>query len=206
MMLKRSLRQRSCLPLRSLSRFHLSLKLLRHCHVNCGRPTTIAPLLCWQLSTGPPLSLDRVLGMSLLMTSHSLSTTPKGISPIPAITMNTSPEWSELFWDAPNDEIEAALSELISPFLGSAHVVEQQVKKWRFATPRATWSTPCWSDNDFSLSSQATHSVALGSRGISFGCCCRRDNYWVVHTTSVSSPSSRTTNSRNQYQHRFSSR
>ena len=61
------------------------------------------------------------------------------------------PEWSERFWDAPNDEIEAALSELISPFLGSAHVVEQQVKKWRFATPRATWSTPCWSDNDFQL-------------------------------------------------------
>ena len=75
----------------------------------------------------------------------------KGISPIPAITMNTSPEWSERFWDAPTDEIEAALSELIAPFLGSAHVVEQQVKKWRFATPRATWSTPCWSDNDFQL-------------------------------------------------------
>ena len=75
----------------------------------------------------------------------------KGISPIPAITMNTSPEWSERFWDAPTDEIEAALSELIAPFLGSAHVVEQQVKKWRFATPRATWSTPCWSDDDFQL-------------------------------------------------------
>ncbi|NDI01568.1 MAG: FAD-binding protein [Actinobacteria bacterium] len=75
----------------------------------------------------------------------------KGISPVPAITMNTSPEWSERFWDSPTDEIEAALSELIAPFLGSAHVVEQQVKKWRFATPRAAWSTPCWSDDDFQL-------------------------------------------------------
>jgi predicted NAD/FAD-dependent oxidoreductase len=75
----------------------------------------------------------------------------KGISPIPAISMNMSPEWSERFWDAPTDEVEAALSELIAPFLGSAHVVEQQVKKWRFATPRATWSTPCWSDDDFQL-------------------------------------------------------
>ncbi len=75
----------------------------------------------------------------------------KGISPVPAITMNTSPSWSERFWDSPTDEIEAALSELIAPFLGSAHVVEQQVKKWRFATPRATWSTPCWSDEEFQL-------------------------------------------------------
>ncbi len=75
----------------------------------------------------------------------------KGISPIPAMTMNTSPQWSERFWDAPADEVEVALSELIAPFLGSAQIVEQQVKKWRFATPRATWSTPCWSDSDFQI-------------------------------------------------------
>ena len=75
----------------------------------------------------------------------------KGISSTPAITMNTSPTWSEQYWDAPTEEIEHALSQLITPFLGSATVVEQQVKKWRFATPRATWSTPCWSDEEFRL-------------------------------------------------------
>ena len=75
----------------------------------------------------------------------------KGISLIPAMTMNTSPQWSERFWDAPSDEIEIALTELIAPFLGSAQIVEQQVKKWRFATPRATWSKPCWSDSDFQI-------------------------------------------------------
>lgn len=75
----------------------------------------------------------------------------KGISPVPAITMNTSPAWSERYWDAPPEETEQALVALIAPFLGSARIVEQQVKKWRFATPRATWSTPCWSDEEFQL-------------------------------------------------------
>ena len=75
----------------------------------------------------------------------------KGISPMPAITMNTSPAWSEQYWDAPPEEIEQALVDLITPFLGSSSIVEQQVKKWRFATPRATWSTPCWSDEEFQL-------------------------------------------------------
>lgn len=75
----------------------------------------------------------------------------KGISPVPAITMNTSPAWSERYWDAPPEETEQALIDLIAPFLGSASIVEQQVKKWRFATPRATWSTPCWSDEEFQL-------------------------------------------------------
>lgn len=75
----------------------------------------------------------------------------KGISRVPAITMNTSPAWSERYWDAPPEETEQALVDLIAPFLGSASIVEQQVKKWRFATPRATWSTPCWSDEEFQL-------------------------------------------------------
>ena len=89
----------------------------------------------------------------------------KGISPIPAITMNTSPEWSELFWDAPNDEIEAALSELISPFLGSAHVVEQQVRSGDSRLLGQPGRRRAGQITTSSLSSQATHSVALGSRG-----------------------------------------
>ena len=75
----------------------------------------------------------------------------KGISEVPAITLNASAAWSERFWDAAPHEIEQALEELIAPFLGSAHIVEQQVKKWRFATPRATWSSPCWAEEKFQL-------------------------------------------------------
>ena len=115
----------------------------------------------------------------------------KGISPIPAITMNTSPEWSDLFWDAPNDEIEAALSELISPFLGSAHVVEQQVKKWRFALLGQPGRRRAGQITTSACRRRRRIRWPSGRGGISFGCCCRRDNYWVVHTTSVSSPSSK---------------
>ena len=30
------------------------------------------------------------------------------------------------------------------PWLGSARVVDSQVKRWRFATPRTPWPEPCW--------------------------------------------------------------
>ena len=108
--------------------FHLSLRLLRHCHVNCGRPTTIAPLLLAALDGPSALTGSGARHEPSDDIAFVVDHAVKGISPIPAITMNTSPEWSVSIWDAPNDEIEAALSELISPFLGSAHVVEQQVK------------------------------------------------------------------------------
>ena len=71
--------------------------------------------LLW-LSTGPPLTGSGARHEPSDDIAFVVDHAVKGISPIPAITMNTSPEWSDLFWDAPNDEIEAALSELISPF------------------------------------------------------------------------------------------
>ena len=68
----------------------------------------------------------------------------KGVSATPAITMHASATWSEQHWDDELDELLVQLLELARPWTGSAEVVEAQVKKWRFATPRSPWPEPCW--------------------------------------------------------------
>jgi renalase len=68
----------------------------------------------------------------------------KGVSATPAITVHASASWSESHWDDQLDDLRASLVDLVEPWLGDATVVEAQVKKWRFATPRSTWPDPCW--------------------------------------------------------------
>lgn len=68
----------------------------------------------------------------------------KGVSPVHAITLHASADWSETHWDDDPDDLESALHELLAPWRGSATVTEAQVKRWRFATPRRTWPEPCW--------------------------------------------------------------
>jgi len=68
----------------------------------------------------------------------------KGVSPSPAITMHASAAWSEAHWDDDVDELRPALLALAEPWLDGAAVLEAQVKKWRFATPRTPWPDPCW--------------------------------------------------------------
>ena len=53
----------------------------------------------------------------------------KGVSATPAITVHASPAWSEAHWDDDIDELGDALTELVSPWLGTAAVIELQVKK-----------------------------------------------------------------------------
>ena len=75
----------------------------------------------------------------------------KGVSPRPAATFHASPEWSDAHWD---DDPADALAQLIraaDQWLGDAQVVEAQVKRWRFATPRTIWPDPCWVTGDGSL-------------------------------------------------------
>jgi renalase len=72
----------------------------------------------------------------------------KGVSTTPAITVHASAPWSEAHWDDQLDGLRASLLDLIDPWLGNATVVEAQVKKWRFATPRAAWPDPCWVSDD----------------------------------------------------------
>ncbi len=58
--------------------------------------------------------------------------------------MHADPAWSEAQWDADRAATAAALLDLAAPFIGEATVVEHQVKRWRFATPRTIWPEPCY--------------------------------------------------------------
>lgn len=68
----------------------------------------------------------------------------KGISAIPALTAHADPTWSETHWDSEPSVVLAALSGMVGPYLGEAMIVDAQVKRWRFATPRTIWPDPCW--------------------------------------------------------------
>jgi renalase len=72
----------------------------------------------------------------------------KGVSTVPAITFHATPEWSEHHWDTDHATTEAALLVEARPFIGGATIVDHQVKRWRFATPRRVWPEPCWHDGD----------------------------------------------------------
>jgi renalase len=68
----------------------------------------------------------------------------KGISAVPALTMHTDPAWSKAHWDTDRVGTHDALLALAAPWLGGARIVDSQVKRWRFATPKAIWPEPCW--------------------------------------------------------------
>jgi len=68
----------------------------------------------------------------------------KGISAVPAVTLHAEPMWSEQHWDDDRAAVHDALVEAARPWFGSARLVDSQVKRWRFATPRAPWPDPCW--------------------------------------------------------------
>ncbi len=68
----------------------------------------------------------------------------KGVSPVPAVTMHANAAWSLEWWERPHDETLDALVAAAAPWLGSARIVERQLKRWRFATPVRTWDDPCW--------------------------------------------------------------
>jgi predicted NAD/FAD-dependent oxidoreductase len=73
----------------------------------------------------------------------------KGISATPAVTFHANPAWSEAHWD--DDDLLDQLSAAARPWLGTASIVEAQVKKWRLAAPRTIWPDPCWTTGDGSI-------------------------------------------------------
>jgi renalase len=68
----------------------------------------------------------------------------KGISAVPALTLHAGPAWSMEHWDEPRAGVHDALIAAARPWIGAAVVVDSQVKRWRFATPRSPWPEPCW--------------------------------------------------------------
>ena len=68
----------------------------------------------------------------------------KGVSATPALTLHASPEWSQTHWERDTADVLASLVDLAGPWLGDAAIVQAQVKKWRYATPRSSWPEQCW--------------------------------------------------------------
>lgn len=75
----------------------------------------------------------------------------KGVSATPALTFHASAEWSKDHWDESPESLLDLLQQAAAPWLGNATVVERQLKKWRFATPRTTWPDPYWATPDNSI-------------------------------------------------------
>jgi len=66
----------------------------------------------------------------------------KGISPVRALTFHAEHDYSLRRYDDDPAEVHAELSELATPWIGSASVVESQLKKWRYAGPVAPLPDP----------------------------------------------------------------
>lgn len=75
----------------------------------------------------------------------------KGISERHALTFHAAPAWSLEHFDRPQDELADLLMAAARPWIGEARVLDSQVKKWRFATPRRVWPDPCWVDGTGTL-------------------------------------------------------
>jgi renalase len=68
----------------------------------------------------------------------------KGISERPALTFHANTAWSLAHWDDAHDATHGLLRDAAAPWFGDASILESQVKRWRFATPHATWPERCW--------------------------------------------------------------
>lgn len=135
--------------------------------LTCPIPQSIALLVDSGIELGGPMALteyDRTIGLLVtvdrpltLSSSGGIQDADavfsfigdnahKGISTHPAVTFHARPDWSEDHWD--DDALRDALVSAAEPWLGDATIVDAEVKKWRFATPREVWPDPCWTTAD----------------------------------------------------------
>jgi predicted NAD/FAD-dependent oxidoreductase len=116
---------------------------------------------------------DRTLGLLAVLDSESAVPAPggvqnpheslqfvadnhiKGISHVPALTLHFSPAFSEQHWDDEPHALHQLLIHQTQPFLGNARIVESQVKKWRFATPRTPWQERIWQHESLVIAGDA---------------------------------------------------
>lgn len=66
----------------------------------------------------------------------------KGISPVPALTVHASGEWSRARFDADPAEVTRELEALAARWIGGATVVERSLQRWKFAQPRSVVPAP----------------------------------------------------------------
>lgn len=66
----------------------------------------------------------------------------KGISPVPALTVHASGEFSRARFDDPPDDVIQALRTAAAPWIGAATVVEQSLQRWKFALPTTVLEVP----------------------------------------------------------------
>lgn len=66
----------------------------------------------------------------------------KGISSEQAVTFHLNGEMSSDRWDDDADELLADLIAMAKPWLGSASILEAQLKKWKYATPVSPYPEP----------------------------------------------------------------
>lgn len=136
--------------------------------VTCPLPQTFSLLVSAEVSMPEALwrtEYDRTLSLLAVLDRPSLVPAPggvqtdpsftfvgdhhaKGISTLPAITLHANPEWSEAHWNDDPVSAHDALVALARPYLGDAVIVESQLKRWRFATPRHIWPDTHWSPDD----------------------------------------------------------
>jgi renalase len=86
------------------------------------------------LLDGPPPS--KAVQFERGVVHHLADNATKGIAPVPAITVHARGDWSAAHFDDDDDAIAAELSALIAPWIG-ATILQQQVKRWRYAQPTA---------------------------------------------------------------------
>jgi predicted NAD/FAD-dependent oxidoreductase len=79
----------------------------------------------------------------------------KGISAVPALTVHFSPAFSEQHWDDNPEVLHQLLLQHARQWCGSANVIDSQVKKWRFATPRTPWPDRIWQHESLVIAGDA---------------------------------------------------
>jgi renalase len=94
------------------------------------------------LAAGPSGGVRDATGFTFIADNQR-----KGLSVVPAVTFHFDPAFSEASWDDDRDVIAAAMIERARPWLGTADIVDVEVKRWRFATPRTVWPERTWLDS-----------------------------------------------------------
>lgn len=68
----------------------------------------------------------------------------KGISSVPILTAQASAPYSRNLWDRKDEDILDLLRVDLMPILGDdVHIVEEQLKRWRYSQPRVTHPDSC---------------------------------------------------------------